>query len=146
MPRLQDTLNDQAKRKNLIADCCTIIDQEVADKGGLSGLAVKAAYKLVKGFKPGFVPDTVNALIDDFSANLQGIVDDAEAKGVPVPVFFDSNRGRVADALLNVTDERGKKSKHTTIKGAYEKLRPTAKKHVEEAVPRVGTLIEKYTK
>jgi hypothetical protein len=31
------------------------------------------------------------------------------------------------------------------VKGTYLKLRPTAKKHVEEAVPGVGRLVEKHT-
>ena len=146
MPKLLETLNDQARRKDLVADCCTMIDEEVASKGGLSGLAVKAGYKVVKGFKPGFVPDTVSALMNDFAQNLQPIVDDAEAQGKSVSSFFKANPGRVADALLSITDERAKKSKHGTIKGAYERLRSTAKKNVEEAAPRVGTLIEKYTK
>ena len=146
MPRLQETLNDPAKRKGLIADCCTMIDEEVAAKGGISGLAVKAGYKVVKGVKPGFVPDTVEHLMDDIAKNLQPIVDDAEAKGSSVSAFFKADPGRVADALLSITDERAKKSKHSTIKGAYERLRSTAKRNVEEAVPRVGALIEKYTK
>ena len=47
MPRLQDIISDQAKRKNLIADCCKVLDEEVDAKGGLSGLAVKAAYLTV---------------------------------------------------------------------------------------------------
>jgi hypothetical protein len=123
-----------------------MIDEEVASKGGISGLAIKGSYKLVKGFKPGFIPETVNHLMDDFGKNLQPIVDDADAKGTPVSAFFKANTGRVADALLAITDERAKKSKHGTIKGAYERLRGTAKKHVEEAAPRVGVLIEKYTK
>ncbi|MBI5536625.1 MAG: hypothetical protein HY898_28145 [Deltaproteobacteria bacterium] len=146
MPRLLETLDDKDRRKNLVADCCTMIDEEVASKGGISGLAIKAGYKLVKGFKPGFVPETVNHLMDDFAKNLQPIVDDADAKGTSVTAFFKANPSRVADALLSITDERAKKSKHGTIKGAYERLRPSAKKNVEEAAPRVGVLIEKYTK
>ncbi len=36
------------------------------------------------------------------------------------------------------------KSPHGVVKGAYEKLRGTAKKNVEAAVPRLGRLIEKH--
>jgi hypothetical protein len=146
MPRLQDIVTDQAKRKNLIEDCCKVLDQEVDSKGGLSGLAVKAAYKLVKGFKPGFVPGTVDSLLDDFCKQLQPFVDQAEEKKTSVSSHFGATRGPIADALLSITDERAKRSKHGTIKGTYERLRPTAKKHTEEAIPRVGTLIEQYTK
>jgi hypothetical protein len=30
------------------------------------------------------------------------------------------------------------------VKGTYERLRPTAKKHVEQALPRLGKLVEKH--
>ncbi len=144
MPSLQEAVADPTKRKAVIADCVTVIDQEVAGKGGVSGFAVKAAYRLVKGFKPGFVPDTVDSLLDDFTKKLQPLADEADRKGVSVSNYFLENRSTVADALLSVTDERAKRSKHGAIKGAYERLRSSAKKHVEEALPRVAKLIEKY--
>lgn len=146
MPRLADVLSDASKRQALVADCQTVIDQEVDDKGGLSGMAIKAAYKVVKGIKPGFIKEAVENLLPDFANNLQPIVDEAEAQGKSVPDYFNANRGRVADAMLVITDERAKKSKHGVVKGTYERLRPTAKKHTEEAVPRVGKLFEKYVK
>ena len=146
MPKLQDTLTDAARRKLIIADCVTMIDEEVAGKGGISGLGIKAGYKVVKGVKPGFIPEVVDNLLDDFCKNLQPLADEAESKGTSVSSFFVSNKSRVADALLAVTDGRAQKTKHGVVKSMYEKLRPTAKKNVEDAVPRVGTVIEKYTK
>jgi hypothetical protein len=50
----------------------------------------------------------------------------------------------VAEALLSITDARAQRAKNQAIKGAYEKLRGSAKKHVEAAVPRIGRLVEKY--
>ena len=41
-------------------------------------------------------------------------------------------------ALLGITDDRAKRAKNPNIKATYDKLRPQAKKHVEEAIPRVG--------
>ncbi len=144
MPTLLESMAQSGKRKAVIDDCVTMIDEEVASKGGLSGLAVKAGYKVVKGFKPGFVPEAVDGLLDDFCNNLQGIADDATGQGKPISTFFVANRARVADALLAITDGRAARSRHAVVKSAYERLRPTAKKNVEEAVPRVGTLIEKH--
>ena len=56
---LSDVLKDDAKKNAIVNDCCTLLDEEVASKGGLSGLAVKAGYSAVKGIKPGFVKHTV---------------------------------------------------------------------------------------
>jgi hypothetical protein len=52
--------------------------------------------------------------------------------------------GAVADALLGITDEKAKRAKNATLKGAYDKLRPQAKKHVEEAIPRVGRTLSPH--
>jgi len=144
MPTLAETFAAPAKRPIVVSDCCTMIDQEVDSKGGLSGLAIKGGYKLVKGFKPGFIPDVVEALLPDFCTALQPIVDDARKQSRPIGSFFNSSRDRVAEALLAITDDRAKRSKHGTVKATYERLRGMAKKNVEEAVPRVGALIEKH--
>ena len=141
MPILVDTLAAPAKRPLVVADCCTLIDQEVDSKGGISGFAIKGAYRLVKGFKPGFIPDVVEALVPDFCKALQPIVDDAGKQGRPIGQFFTASRDRVAEALLAITDDRARRSRHGTVKSTYEKLRGMAKKNVEEAVPRVGALI-----
>ncbi len=50
----------------------------------------------------------------------------------------------MSDALLAVTDERIEGTSKKTIEKAYSSLRPSAKKHVTEALPRVGELVQKY--
>lgn len=144
MATLLETFGAQPKRGAVVADCVTLIDEEVAGKGGLSGIAIKAGYKVVKSFKPGFVAEAVDGFLDAFAGALQPIVDDAKAQSKPISSAFSANPGRVAEALLAITDARAQKSKLAVIKGAYDRLRSTAKKHVEEAVPRVGRLIEKH--
>jgi len=145
MPTMQEVLADNAKRKSLIEDCATLIEEEVRGKGGLSGIAIKTGYKVVKGFKPGFIERTTDSLLDDFADRLQPFVEEAKGKSKPVSSHFVSEKSRIADALLGITDKRAERSSHKAVASAYTKLRPTAKKHVEEAVPGVGRLIEKYT-
>ena len=145
MPTMQEVLADTTQRKNLIEDCARLIDDEVQNKGGLGGMAIKAGYKVVKGLKPGFIHEATDSLIDAFAEQLQPIATEAKEKGKPVAAFFDSERSRVAEALLSITDKRAEPSSHKVVKGTYQKLRPTAKKHVEDAVPGVGRLVEKHT-
>lgn len=145
MATLLETLAAPPHRRDVVADCVTLVDEEVASKGGLSGMAIKAGYKVVKGFKPGFVAEAVDGFLDDFCRALQPVVDDARAQNKPIGAFFTGNRDRVAEALLGITDARAQRSKLLAIKKAYDGLRGMAKKNVEEAVPRVGALIEKRT-
>ena len=72
-------------------------------------------------------------------------IDDAQKSGAAAS-YLVSNKGRVADALLAVTDARAAKSNKGTVKSMYEKLRGSAKKNVEEAVPRLAKLLEKHLK
>lgn len=145
MASLVEILQEPAKRKAIIDECVVIIDQEVASKGGISGIAIKGGYKIVKGVKPGFIPESVDSLLDEFAKNLDPLIQEAQREGKPVAAHMTANRGTVADAMLAVTDGRAQRSRHGVVKGAYEKLRPSAKKHVEEAVPRVAAMIEKFT-
>jgi len=144
MATLPDILTDESKKKNVISDCVQLIEAEVGDKGGISGLAIKAGYKAVKGIKPGFVEGAVTDLLPEFAKALDPIYQDAKSQGKPVADFFQANSGRCADALLTITDGKAQRAKNAVAKGAYEKLRGSAKKNVEQAIPRLGKMIEKY--
>jgi hypothetical protein len=145
MPSLPEVLNSDAKKTAVVDDCCTLIDSEVSDKGGLSGLAIKAGYAAVKNIKPGFVRHVVIDLLPEFAAALDPIFQEAKTKNVPVTSHFNANSSRVADALLSITDDKAKRSTSGVVKGTYERLRGTAKKNVEAAIPRLGKVIEKHT-
>lgn len=144
MPSLTEALTQESKKSAVVDDCCKLIDEEVADKGGISGLAIKAGYGAVKGIKPGFVRQVVSDLLPEFAKALDPIHAEAVSQGKPVVAHFEANAGRVADGLLAITDGKAKNAKSGVVKGTYEKLRPTAKKHVEAAVPRLGRLVEKH--
>ncbi len=142
---LNDVLSDEARRASIIEDVCGLVDDEVSKQKGLSGVAVKAGYKLVQGVKPGFVRRVVESLLPEFGAALEPIREQAVARGQAVGSYFSAHTQEVAEALLAVTDGRVKSSDHGSVKGAYSKLRGSARKNVESAVPGLGQIIEKYT-
>jgi hypothetical protein len=139
---LNDVLNDEAQRASIIEDICRLVDDEVGKQRGISGVAVKAGYKLVQGVKPGFVRKVVQALLPEFAAALEPIREQAVAQGQPVGSYFDAHTPEVAEALLAVTDGRAQSSDHGSVRGAYRKLRGSALKNVESAVPGLGQIIE----
>jgi hypothetical protein len=145
MSNLTETLTSDTKKSAVVEDCLALIDAEVADKGGLTGLAIKAGYRTVQGIKPGFVKQVVIDLLPEFAKALDPLVAEAQAEGKSVRQHLDANATRVADALLGITDEKAKRSKSGMVKGTYEKLRGSAKKNVEAAVPRLAAMIEKHT-
>jgi hypothetical protein len=141
---LSDVLNDEAKRASIIEDVCSLVDDEVSKQRGISGIAVKTGYKLVQGVKPGFVRNVVQYLMPDFAAALEPICEKAVTQGQPVGSYFGAHTQEVAEALLHVTDGRAQSSEHGSVKGAYGKLRGSARKNVESAVPGLGRIIENY--
>lgn len=144
MTSLADVLTSDDKRKQVVDDCVVVLEQEVQDKGGLSGIAIKGAFKTIQGISPGFVRNVVNDLLPEFAKAADGVYQEAKTKNVPVARHFETEGGRVADALLAITDRRAQRTKYNSAKKLYETLRGTAKKHVESAMPRVGRLVEKY--
>jgi hypothetical protein len=105
---------------------------------------IKAGYGTVKGIKPGFVEKAVDDLLPDFAKALDPIYADAKSQNKNVADFFANNASRVADALLAITDAKAERAKSGAAKAAYEKLRSSAKKNVEQAAPRLGKLLEKH--
>jgi hypothetical protein len=143
MATLKETLGAAPRRSSVVNEACEVLDREVSEKGGLSGVAIKAAYGLVKGIKPGFVRDVIDNLLDDFLQALDPIHQEALAQGIPSGTHLEANAGRAAEALLSITDGRAERAERAAIKKTYAKLRPTAKKHVEAAMPRVGAMLDR---
>jgi hypothetical protein len=144
MPSLSEVLTSDSKKSAVVDDCLALIDAEVADKGGLSGLAIKAGYGVVKGIKPGFIKHVVSDLLPEFAEALDPLYREALEKKRPIAEYFKEHSGRVADAMLTVTDGKAKHAKSGAVKATYEKLRGSAKKNVEAAVPRLGKMIERH--
>ena len=146
MPKLPEILNGPEKKESVIDDCVALIDAEVADKGGISGLALKAGYGMVKGIKPGFIRHVVNDLLPEFAAALDPFYQEATEQKKAPREHFVANSSRVADALLSIKDSRAKTATSSVLRSTYDKLRGTAKKNVEQALPRLGDLVAKHTK
>jgi len=145
MTTLPEALGSTDKKETVIDDCLQLIDAEVADKGGISGLALKAGYSAVKGIKPGFIRNVVSDLLPEFAQALDPFYQEAVEKKKKPSEHFVQNGPRVADALLSITDARAKTAKSGVVRSTYDKLRGSAKKNVEQALPRLGKLVEKHT-
>ena len=143
MSSLKEQLGSGEKRQQVIEDAIKVLDAEVADKGGLTGLAVKGGYKVVQGVRPGFVRDVVTGLLDEFLEAMDPLYQEAKQKGRPAGAFLLENKGRMAEGLLAVTDRKAQRAEGM-LKKAYEKLRPLAKGQVEAAAPRLSQLLEKH--
>ena len=142
---LQEILLTPDTQPQVTADCLTLIKQEVSAKSGVSGIAVKLAYKTVNAFASGYLQSMVENLLPDMIAKLEPYWADFNASGASGFGDYLAKRGdEVSDALLSVTDARAQTSERPTILKAYRTVRGGAAKHVKAALPAVGALVQKY--
>ena len=146
MATLLEKLPLPDKREQIVDDCCRLLDGEVKKKGGMSGLAVKAGYKVLKSIKPGAVREAIDGLLDDFIAALEPFYGEHERtqECQSFGAYMKGRPGDVAEALVRVTDERADRSRHKTLARGYRRLRPSALKNVTEAVPGLADLFDRY--
>jgi hypothetical protein len=142
---LQQSLLAPQTRPMVIADCQTLIEQEVSGMSGVSGTAVKLAYKTVIIFSPDHVRYMVEVLLPQMADELEPYWADFNASGDAEFGSYLAQRGEeVSEVLLSVTDARGAASGRPVITKAYGAVRNRAAKHVTAALPRVGALVQKY--
>jgi hypothetical protein len=142
---LNDYLSDAAVQENVIADCRQLMDDQVAGKKGLGGMAIKAAYKVIKGLGPDYLKKAIAGLLPSVCTALDPIWEEGVQSGDPV-AHLSQNTSQTADAVLSVTDERIAQSSNKPVKGAYNKLRKSVKSDVEEAIPGLAKIIGTYAK
>ncbi|MGW4767844.1 DUF6918 family protein [Nocardia sp. NPDC004278] len=142
---LSESLLDDAKRTAFLADAKEVLDAEVSDKGGASGLAVKGGYAAVKKLSPGIVPDALESLAPKLVSQLEPFWQEYTAAGSGS--FADllvAKSDEVAEALLAVTDARAEASTRPALQKVYSSMRSSAKKNVIEALPRLGDLVQRH--
>ena len=129
----------------VVADCNALIEHEVSEKSGVSGAALKLAYKTATTFAPGHVRHILETLLPKMADNLQPFWADFNASGGADFGDYLTKRGdEVAEAMQAVTDARAAASGRPVIVKAYRSVRGGAAKHIQAALPEVGNLVLKY--
>jgi hypothetical protein len=141
---LSDILDDADTKRRFLADGVRLVDEEVARKGGLSGMALKAGYATIKRVKPDIVESALGTLLPRFAPAIEPKFAAAQASG-DVAGWFAGHAEEVADALLAVTDERAEHADNPIVRKTYQSLRGQARQHTVDAVPAVGRLLARYT-
>jgi len=147
MKSLQEMMKDPKTYESVLQDSARVLDEEVAKKSGLSGLALKGAYKLLKSVKQGkAVRKVLEVLIPDFINKLDPYYQryQAEGQGKRWSEFIRPHFDTLADDFLAVTDAKARAADNAQIRKTYEKLRPRAREDVVAAMPALASLMERY--
>ena len=142
---LQEILLAPDTQPQVIDDCYALIQQKVSDLSGISGTAIKMAYKTVSTVFPGHIRFMVESLVPQLAERLNPYWTDFTASGGAEFGDYLAKRGdEVSEALIAVTDERAKASGRPVVVKAYNSVRGSATKHIQAALPDVGALVQKY--
>ena len=142
---LHEILLAPENKPHVIDDCNMLIEREVAEKSGISGTAVKLAYKTANTFASGYLRGMVELLAPDMIVELEPFWADFTASGAgDFGDYLVKHGDAVSEALLSVTDRRAQTSTRPTILKAYKTVRGGASKHVTAALPALGALVQKY--
>jgi len=142
---LLELSDNPVTRASLVKDCQALVEQELANKSGISAGAVKLAYKAVTSFAPGYYAETVNIMVPSMLEQLQPFWTDFQvAGGGSFGDYLAKRSDEVTPALLKVTDDMAGSSERAAVVKAYSTVRGGASKHIEAALPNVGALVEKY--
>ena len=145
MATLQEMLLRPEVEPQVTSDTLALVDSELASKSGMSGTAVKVAFKAVTAFAPGYYQETVHGMIPNMVYQLAPFWADFQVSGGADFGDYLSKRGdEVSEALLAVTDEMAGASGRASVVKAYKAVRGGAGKHIEAALPNLGAMIQKY--
>ena len=137
----------QTDRAAVIDDTVKLIDSEVSSKGGISGAVLKKGYAAVKKLKGGrMIERAVDHLLDDFADALDPMYGTWQAKEdrPGFDRYLTDHADQATEALLSITDEKSERAESKIIRSTYKTLRGQAHKHVIDALPGVGRLIERH--
>jgi hypothetical protein len=141
---LQELVLTPENAPQLIADTKALVDSELSSKG-ITAAPLKAAYKAVTAFAPGYYDEAITAILPGVVFQLEPFWADFKTSGGAVFGDYLAKRGdEVTEALLAVTDDMAQNSGRATIVKAYQMVRGSAGKNVEPALPALGALVQKY--
>jgi Family of unknown function (DUF6918) len=145
MATLHEMLLAPDVEPKVVTDVLALVDNELASKSGISGTAVKVAFKAITAFAPGYYQETVASMVPDMVDQLAPFWADFQASGsADFGDYLAKRSDEVGPALLTVTDAMRDRSGRAAVVKAYSAVRNGAGKHIEAALPNLGAMVQKY--
>lgn len=145
MATLPEMLLTPDRYDHVVADLQALVNSELAGKGGLSGAALKTAYKAVNSFAPGYYHSTVSGMLPEMADRLQPYWADFSASGgADFGDYLAKHGDEVSSSLLGITDDMAQRSGRAAVVKAYQLVRGGAGKNIEAALPGLGAVVQKY--
>lgn len=138
-----EQINDQETQLKIAHDCTDLIEQHVNRKKGVTGVAFKTLYKGLKSVSADYIVQANLKLLPSVTKALDPLWDEGKQKGDPVE-YMKENKSLTADTILSVTDDKIGDAKNKIVKVSYSKVRKSLKGEIEEVIPDLASILQKY--
>lgn len=144
MTTLQELLLSPENAPRLVAETQALVDSEISSKG-ITAAPLKAAYKAVQAFAPGYYQEAITAMLPGMVYQLEPYWAAFTTSGGADFGDYLAKRGdEVSESLLAVTDDMAANSGRATVVKAYQLVRGGASKNIEAALPALGAMVQKF--
>jgi hypothetical protein len=141
---LQELLLTPGNAPRLIGDTQALVDNEIASKG-ITAAPLKAAYKAVTTFAPGYYQEAIGVMLPGMVHQLEPYwADFATSGGADFGDYLAKRGDEVSESLLAVTDEMAANSGRAAVVKTYQMVRGGAGKNITAALPALGAMVQKY--
>jgi hypothetical protein len=142
---LKEMLLTPGAQPQVVADTQALVDQELASKSGISAAGLKVAYKGITAFAPGYYQQIIEVLLPGWVGALEPYWADFNVTGgAEFGDYLAKRPEEVSEALLAVTDAKGRESGRATVVKLYNAVRGGATKHITAALPNLGAMVQRY--
>ncbi len=132
-------IQDRAVKARIVEDCVALLEEQVAMKKGISGLALKTTYRALQSVGRKYVPGAIGRLLPEAFAAIDPMWREGLQAGDPVE-YLIQHQARTANTLLQVTDARIQHA-DGIVRVSYEKLRKSVQGDIEAAIPSFARII-----
>lgn len=146
MATLSELVLTPENAPHLIADTKALVENELANKG-ITAAPLKAAYKAVTAFAPGYYEEAITAILPGVVWQLEPYWASFKTSGgADFGDYLAKQGDAVSESLLAVTDDMADNSGRAAVVKAYQLVRGGAQKNIEPALPALGALVQKYAR
>lgn len=146
MKSLTDILLAPQRKDAAIADLAQLLEGALANRGGISGMAIKTGVSMLKAAKPDVLQRGAARMLPQFATALQPLFERFQSSGGgDFSAFLKQHSAEATKVLATAADQLMATSQNATAKSLYEKFRGGAEKDIAAMVPKVGQLIQQYT-
>lgn len=144
MTSLAELLLAAPRRDALIKGGAALLEKSIADRGGLTGVAYRTGYAMIKAAKPGAAQRASKELMPGFAEALEPLFQQHLQGGGNPEVFGSSLLTHGSEAvtrMIAVADQRVEGSSEM-VRKTYARFRGNAEAEVTRILPGFAALID----